>query len=683
MGDRKPVPVPPSRNDPCPCGSGLRFKFCHGALQVPPKADAVAELRRAGEAALRAGNVSAARVAWSDVVARVPGDAEGLFYLGSFAREAGAPDEAIRLLRQARDAAPHNVAIMLNLGLALEDAGRLDEAEPVFRAAQRIAPQAFEPLANLAQNLHRRHQYAPALTAFNALVERFDVKHATLWANRGACAFRLHDLATAEASCIRAIALEPEVAGLHADLAVVLLEAKRYEEAAESFKRVIELDPAHPGARADLLHCRLNVADWRDFDVLAGGVLAQAKSGSGSAPVSPFVCQVLTDDPALLREAAEAMAAVRAPGVSDRPRRRPQRSGRLRLGFVSYDLYEHPVGRLIVRLVEQLDAARFEVTLYACGERHADAIARRLAGAAKYVDVGPVDPDALAARIRDDAVDVLFDLAGYTGRGVVEVFARRPAPLQVNFLGYTGTMGSTAYDRIVCDAATVEPADDAYYVEGPLRIDPCYLPSDPLRTDHAPHVARGNYGLPETGSVLAALAPTYKILPEVFGVWMALVRRHDDAVLWLRAMGAVAEARLREAARLQAVDPTRLHFAPTEPTDRYLARMRCADLLLDTAPFGAHTTVNDALCMGLPVVTVRGRSFAARASASQAAAAGLGAFVARDLGDYFSIADALLADRGRLAETAATLRAASPSLFAMEDYARRFAAAVEDAWGAI
>jgi predicted O-linked N-acetylglucosamine transferase (SPINDLY family) len=252
--------------------------------------------------------------------------------------------------------------------------------------------------------------------------------------------------------------------------------------------------------------------------------------------------------------------------------------------------------------------------------------------------------------------------------------------LQAGFLGFTGTMGSAAYDFIVADRYCIPPASVPHYVETPLYIDPCYLPSDSRRT-LGPVPDRIDYGLPGDAIVLCAFANTYKILPAMFDAWMSLLVRHPRALLWLRDAGEEINLRLREEARARNVDATRLAFAPKEPPARYLARFRLADLFVDTSPFGAHTTLNDALFAGLPAVSIEGRTFAARASASQLRAAGLEALVAGSVDDYVRIADRLIANPGTLRALAERLRAAAAQtpLFDMDRYTRAFERAIEGA----
>ena len=640
---------PPSRNAPCPCGSGKRYKHCHGASSPVANADA---------------------------------DAPALFDRGNAARLAGRLDEAIAHFEHALEKAPAHAGLLNNLALALEDAGRLTEAEARFRIAHGAAPEAFEPLANLAQNLYKQKRYAAALEFFDRLAARGDMRAATLFANRGVCHIHAGDPRRAEESLRAALEMEPRSARLYCDLGALYARQHRFQEAAEAFESALAAEPDLTPAASWLLYCRLNLGDWRDFDALRARVMAAAGSIETHSVLSssPFNLQVICDDPALQRVAAESWTRNHARADAIAPAHQAH-AGPLRLGFVSMDFGEHPVGRLLVDLLGRLDAERFHLTAYAVGTRSDDPVRTRLrASFARWRDFATLHAETLADAIRDDAIDVLFDLAGFTGWPLMDVFARRPAPMQVNFLGYTGTMGSSAYDWIVTDRHCIGPDDAMHYVEKPLYLDPCYLPSDSRRTLDTSPITRADYGLAEDALVLCAFAGTYKVLPEMFGAWMRVLARQPRAILWLRDAGPAVSDRLRAAASARGIDPARLAFARTEPWARYLARFRLADLFLDTSPFGAHTTVNDALFAGLPVLTIEGRSFAGRASSSQVRTVGLNDLVARDLDDYERKAAGLVADASRLRASRDALRDGASSLFDMARYARAFGDAVLAAW---
>jgi predicted O-linked N-acetylglucosamine transferase (SPINDLY family) len=382
------------------------------------------------------------------------------------------------------------------------------------------------------------------------------------------------------------------------------------------------------------------------------------------------------------RVAAQSWARGEAPRVAPSPPKIRENPARLRLGFVSSDFGNHPVGRLVVGLFERIDRKRFDVYAYATAQEAGGEFRQRIErNVDRYRLLDRGNPDAGARTLRADAIDVLFDLNGFSGGEAIRVFARRPAPIQINFLGYTGTLGSAAYDFVVVDRNCAPPESRNAFDERLLYVDPCYLPSDPARAPQGAASSRAEYGLSDDAFVFCAFAAPYKILPDHFACWMQLLRNAQGSVLWLRHLLPDRIARLRAEAERRGVDGARLIVAPADSIARYLARFGLADLLLDSAPFGSHTTVNDALFAGLPVVTIAGQSFAGRASASQLYAAGFPELVARDADDYASIAGSLARERDRLAEITRRLRETgrhSP-LFDMNAYARAFESAIERA----
>ena len=720
------ITAPPSRNDPCPCGSGKRYKHCHGsgspvvtapAPAAPTAPDAASDPISAARDAIRAGELERAativerrfghepddlvalkllaeairgsdparsRACWERARRAAPGDPEPLFFLGDFRRASGDFAGAIDLFEQALALAPDHPALLTNLGLALENHGDLAAAERCHARALEIAPDDPGAIANLAQIHYHQRRYKEAIPLFRRLARALPDAPAAILANLGVSLRCVGDPAAAEPYLVRATELAPDSPGPWRDLGICRAETDRWGGAALALARAIELDPTDQLSASLLLHACGHECIWDRFDALRRSIVDavdRPPPGIGHV-VSPFSFQAINDDPARERAAAirHAALAFLAPSPT-RPPRRPA-SGKLRLGFLSPDLNGHPVGRLVVGLIERLDRARFEVHAYDCNGPQVDGIWRRIRAASdRFRSVPVVDAREVADAIRADGIDVLIDLTGFTGGSNLSILALRPAPVQINYLGYTGTLGSVAVDWIVADAYCI-PADLAHTcVERPLRVEPCYMPPcDDRAGDVA--VARSEYGLPDDAVVYAAMSAPYKILPERFDAWMAILRAVSDSVLWMRTLGTVAVRRVHNRAESLGVDPRRLRFAGNEDVPRYLARFRLADLFLDTSPFGSHTTVNDALSAGLPVLTQAGRTFASRASASQVIAAGQPELAAASLQEYVDIAVALGRDRPRLRETSLQLRAnrSLKPFFDADAYARAFEAAIERAW---
>jgi predicted O-linked N-acetylglucosamine transferase (SPINDLY family) len=310
------------------------------------------------------------------------------------------------------------------------------------------------------------------------------------------------------------------------------------------------------------------------------------------------------------------------------------RGERLRVGYLSGDFREHPAARVLVGLIEAHDRARFTVFGYSHGAPRDSPLRRRVAAAFDdWRDVHGRSDGDVAAAIRADRIDVLIDCNGHTRGARLAPLAQRPAAVQLHYMGFPGTLGYDAIDGVIADAIVVPPGDDAWFHERVFRLPRCYFATDRSRSlpDRTP---RAEHGLPGDAIVLASLNQPYKLTADVFATWMEALRAAPRCVLWLLASHARTQANLRAHAERHGVAADRLVFAPSLPQDAHIARLRCADLALDTLPVGSHTTGVDALWAGVPMLSCRGASFAGRVGASLLAAVDL-AELATDTPDQY------------------------------------------------
>ena len=604
-----------------------------------------------------------------------------MFLLGNAFGERDEPAAAMAVFERALKLAPGNPSLLNNLGLQLDAIGEPDRAERCYRDVLAQRPGEIAALANLAHLLFMQARYGEALELYDRLVAGAPDAPTEVWNNRGVCQKSMRDSAAAEESFRRALAMQPDSPQVLANLGFLLYELVRYDEARPLLRRAHELDPDRLQVAAQLLDLNLQFADWGDFDLLRTQIVEGVRTldGRPRQTVPPFTFLAICDDPSLQRVAARSFAWPAAPGAQSASLAAfASPAKRLRIGFVSAAFKEHPETRLLIGLLERLDSDRFDVYAYALEGADAAPMRARVAKVTRgFHEVERMSADQIATAIRKDSIAVLFDLAGHTAHARPEVFAARPAPVQINFLGYAGTLGAAYYDYVITDMYTTPQGEQANFEERLLPLAQCYIPSDPERVLGS-ITSRETYGLPADGFVFASQAASYKVLPEMFSLWARLLASADHSVLWLRPMRPEAQSNLRNEAGRRGIASERLIFAPREPMPQYLARYRLADLYLDTYPFGSHTTVNDALFAGLPVLTIAGRSMAARASASQLRAVGLPEMVASSHEDYESIALALVRDRSRLGDLTAGLRSQgrTSALFDMTSYTRRFEDAV-------
>ena len=327
------------------------------------------------------------------------------------------------------------------------------------------------------------------------------------------------------------------------------------------------------------------------------------------------------------------------------------RHARLRVAYVSPDLREHPVGHLMAGIFERHDRRRFETIAISIGSDDGSPLRSRIQGAFdRFIDARPMASRQVAELMRELEVDVAVDLAGFTSDSRSDIFSYRPAPVQVNYLGYPGTLGTDYMDYIVADRHVIPPEHHGFYNEQVVYLPDAYLPPAVGVQIAERTPSRAECGLPDEGVVFCSFNHDYKVSPHMFAVWMRLLAQVSGSVLWLMSRSELSQRHLREEAARAGIDPARLVFAQRVPrVEDHLARYRQADLFLDTHPYNAHTTAADALLAGLPVLTYRGQAFPARVAASLLHAAGLPELVTDSLAGYEALALQLARDPARRA----------------------------------
>jgi predicted O-linked N-acetylglucosamine transferase (SPINDLY family) len=489
----------------------------------------------------------------------------------------------------------------------------------------------------------------------------------------------------------KAAALEQWRVGLET-MAAITGDAVDYKVTLlKQISRVLTDNHQHEASEIVLKQCVDLDPDLRDVSEQYGAVrLAQCKwpAASNDSKLSrrsfverlhPLSLCAYSDDPLLQLASSARYVDALAPAGSyslefDRRNAQIPSDRRLRIGYVSSDLRHHAVGYLTAQLFESHDPRKVETFAYYCGPVAEDALSARMKTSIEHwCDIRGWSDDTAAARIAADEIDILVDVNGHTREARLGVFARRPAPVIVNWLGYPGTMGSAFHNYIVADDFVIPPAFEHYYSETVLRL-PCYQPNDRKRVVAEVAPTRADAGLPGDAFVFCSFNAAHKITRFAFERWMRVLQGAPNSVLWLLDYGADTNVRLQREAEARGIAPERLIFAAKVANAHHLARYPLADLVLDTAPYGAHTTASDALWMGVPVVTWSGRCFASRVCGSLLTSAGLPELVCEDADAFVDLAIALATtDRARLTDLRARLRANRDvcALFDIQGLARK------------
>jgi predicted O-linked N-acetylglucosamine transferase (SPINDLY family) len=459
--------------------------------------------------------------------------------------------------------------------------------------------------------------------------------------------------------------------------------SKHFADAANDFQLTLKLDPEYRYGQGSFVFSKLCACDWRDIEDEKAKALAQVHEDKPA--IAPFECIAISDDP------SDALAAARILLREEHsepfePLWRGEKyvHDRIRLAYLSANFHDHAVARLLAGVWENHDKTRFETVAISFGPDDDSAMRKRLACAfERFIDVRDRTDHDTASLLRDMEVDIAVDLMGYTEESRPGILKHRPVPVAVNYLGYPGTSGADHADYILCDAMVIREADRRHYSEQVVYLPHAYLPNDSKRLISELPVSRSEAGLPAEGFVFASFNNSYKFTSAIFDVWTRLLTAVDGSVLWLPQGNPAALVNLRREAETRGLAPERLIFAPYAPSQEvHLARLRLADLCLDTHPYNARAGACDALWAGVPLVTCMGSTFAGRVAASALHAAGLPELVSSSLDAYEALALKLAGDSAALAGIRTKLahnRDTHP-LFDTTRFTRNFEAALSAMW---
>lgn len=613
--------------------------------------------------------------------------------LGNAWLSLGKPREALASLDQAVRLRPDYTIAWYNRGNALRDLKRFPEALESYERVLRAQPEDVQALENKALILLGMKRYEEAVHAYSRALQ-VAPDHLDSWINRGLALRNLHKYGEALGDYDQALRLAPdsvlalnnrgnvllalgrnEEALAHYDQALkrspqapdtlynrgaALRELRRYSESAQAFEALLKIDPGHAYAPGNLFHLRMDLCDWSDYPALTRQLHQSLQADH--RVINPLSLLLLDESSQIQLACARAYVEEKHPPQAKAPAARATR--KIRVAYISADFREHPVSYLLAGTLEKHDRAAFEIFGISLRAAEDSELGRRVrAGCDQFIEVVDRSDAQVAGFLREAEVDIAVDLMGLTQGMRLGILAHRAAPVQVNYLGYAGTLGASYIDYVLADGIVIPRGDERSYAEKVVRLPHCYLPNDDRREIAAPP-EREQAGLPAQGVVFCAFTNAYKINPPVFDIWMRLLREVPQSVLWLRAVAPDVRGNLLREATSRGVDPQRIVFAPhVASMAEHLGRHQLADIYLDTLPYNAHSTTCDALWAGVPVITCAGSGFASRVAASALTAVGLPELIGASLEEYGHLALELALDarkRGDLRSRLAANRTTAP-----------------------
>ncbi len=573
-----------------------------------------------------------------------PSEASRLVGEGVSFQVHGQHGQALALFQQALALDPEHFPALYSMGLSLSRMGHLQQSLDYFNRATSAQPSAAIGQFALARVLQDLGLVEAALAAYEQAIvndplymEAYNSKAALLQAVN-----RHHD---ALLTLVKASEVNPHHARTLEGQGLLLTQFKQYEWATNAFKQALNVAPEYPYLEGNLMSARLHNCDWTEFEAARDRIYEGIRAGKRVC--SPHTIMSLTDDAELARRCIEIYAADKfGPSMYTLWRGEIYHHRRKRIAFISGDFRTHPVGYLLIGMIEHLDKRRFEITAVSTGLPDGSDLWKRYRCAFDhYLDVQGKPSLEIAQLLRAMEIDILIDLSGYTEGSRLDVLSHRPAPVQMTYLGFPGTLGLPFIDYLIADRVTVPTELQNYYSEKILYLPHCYLPRDTSVIPSTVTPLRVNHGLPEKGLVFCSFNHDYKINPDIFKVWMNLLKSVPGSVLWLMRLNDTAYKNLSRSAQEQGVDQERIIFAQRVPEVKdHLARYNLADVFLDTYPYTGHTTAGDALLAGVPVVTMAGTSFASRVAMSLFKDARLTTGLSMSYDEYFKNAMAYATD---------------------------------------
>jgi protein O-GlcNAc transferase len=551
--------------------------------------------------------------AYNKALAIRPDYAEAYNNMGIVFQEQSKPEEAIDAYNKALAIRPDYAGAYYNMGIAFQEQSKLEEAIEAYSKALAIKPDDVDAYNNMGIVLQEQSKLEEAIEAYS-----------------------------------KALRVMPDNAGVYYNMGIALKDQGKLEESIDAYNKALEIKPDHEAARTENLHQQSLICNWNS---IAKDVNLIPELGTSENHVSPFILLPLEDAPDrhLIRSKIYASAnfSQKTLPAKDRPSKKPKR---IRIGYFSTDFKEHPVAYLIAKVLEEHNRNQFEVFGYSIHGSSSCLMRQRLEKSFdSFINVQSMSDRDIALQARQDEIDIAIDLNGYTQHARSRIFAYRAAPIQVNYLGYPGSMGSNFIDYIVADRFLIPVENQKYFNEKPLYLPNTYMPTDNSRELSTKKITRSDVGLPDDAFVFCCFNNNYKISPNEFDIWMRLLTKVENSILWLRQPNHSSFINLKNEAQKRKVDPSRLIFANKMPMNEHLARQRFADLFVDTFAFNAHTTAVEALWAGLPVVTKVGLGFASRVAGSLLKAVGLTELITETEKDYEALILALATNPKKLA----------------------------------
>ncbi len=497
---------------------------------------------------------------------------------------------------------------------------KYDLAIKNWQKAIQIKPNYFVGYNNIGKAFLNLNKYQSALENFNKTIE-INPNFFEAYNNKGNVLTRLNKPNDAIENYNKAINLKPDNINSHIFKAHILSNLNKTEEALSSYEKAFKINPEYPLLFGHIMNIKSQICDWKNFNENLQKL--SSNIDKNKITMLPFNSLVLFDSPSLQKKVSEVWSRRYEISVTQTNTfAKINKKGKIKLGYFTADFRDHATSHLTAEMFEKHDKSKFEIYGFYLGEKVSqnDTWHQRLKKSFnKFFSVNDMSDLEVSKLAMDLKIDIAIDLMTHCTNGMKNrfgVFVRRCAPVQINFLGYPGTSGSTSIDYIIADKMVIPEINKKYYSEKIIYLPNSYQPNSKNIQISKKNFLREDLGLPKNKFILCCFNQHQRISPTIFSIWMNILKNNSQSVIWLLEDNILSKKNLINEAEKKGIEKNRIIFAKRIEISDHLERIKLADLFLDTYPYSAHTTCSDALRSGLPVVTMIGKTFASRVASS-------------------------------------------------------------------
>ena len=562
----------------------------------------------------RQGMIEEAMNAYKKALLLRPNYAEVFFNMAIIYKAQDNIEDAIKYYEKALSIKPEYADAYINLGTIFKEQNQSEKALEKFKKVLSFNPNNIEAIFNIGLINKENGDFEEAIEKYKKVLS-LKPDYAQAYNHIGIINAEKGELKNAINMFNKSLEINPDYPDALNNIANIFMEERKLIKAIDIFKKVLALKPDYEITRSRKLHEQAHICDWEGIENDRSFI---PHLGTIKQSIVPFTLFSLEDVPESHKKRSEIYAKNRFSQASLLLESKLNNYKKpIRIGYFSSDFREHPVAYLLARVIEKHNRDDFEIFGYSIHKNKEDDLQKKLAKLFDvYKDVSQMNDKDVALLAREDEIDIAIDLNGYTQNARTRIFAYRAAPIQINYLGFPGTMGANFIDYIIADKNLIPKSSEKFYTEKPIYLPNTYMPTDNTRKISTKSLSRIEMGLPKDSFIFCCFNNNYKITSEEFDIWMNLLAKVENSVLWLRKSNEWSEDNFIKETKKRGIDSSRLIFAGRVVMEEHLARHKLADLFLDTFNFNAHTTATEALWAGLPVVTKIGKSFSARVAAS-------------------------------------------------------------------